>query len=128
MVSILSAVKPTSDRQKRFDAAMAEIAVLPEEQQVDALLHFFTAVLNETPMEAIREKRNELMARFANCGCSYETCSTLLEWVDHHVALREQFSARQEAEARRNAKAAGSRPTRVKPARLPMPAEPIRPH
>ena len=83
---------------------MAEISVLPEEQQVDALLHFFTTVLNETPTEAIRQKRNELMARFSNCGCSYETSSTLLELVDHHMALREQFAARQEAEARRAAR------------------------
>ena len=83
---------------------MAEIAILPEEQQVDALLHFFTTVLHEMPTDEIRRKRDDLMDRFSNCGCSYETCATLLELVDYHVARREQFAAREEAEARRAAK------------------------
>lgn len=91
---------------------MAEIAVLPQEQQVDALLHFFTTVLHEMSTEAIRRKRSELMERFSNCGCSYETCATLLELVDDHVARREQFAARQDAEAHRMARASrASAPT-----------------
>jgi hypothetical protein len=99
-------VKTTSDRQKRFDAAMAELSGLPQEQQVDALLHFLTTVLHEMPTDTIRQRRNELMERFANCGCSYETCAALLELVDYQLTRREKFAARQEAEARRAAKAA----------------------
>jgi hypothetical protein len=95
----------TRDRQKRFDAAMAEVALMPAEQQVDALLELLTTVLNETSTEVVRQKRNQLMEHFANCGCSYETCSALLEMVDHHLAMRERWAARQEAEARRAAKA-----------------------
>jgi len=85
---------------------MADIAILPEEQQVDALLHFFSTVLHEMPTDAIQEKRSELMERFSHCGCSYETCATLLELVDQHVMRREQIAAREKAEARRAAKAA----------------------
>jgi hypothetical protein len=83
---------------------MAEVALMPAEQQVDALLELLTTVLNETSTEVVRQKRNQLMEHFANCGCSYETCSALLEMVDHHLALRERWAARQEAEARRAAK------------------------
>ena len=105
MVSlILGGRELDGDRQKRFDAAMAEVATLPAEQQVEALLQFFTTVLNEMSADAVRQKRNQLMEHFSTCGCSYDTCSALLEMVDHHVAARDRWAARQETEARKAAK------------------------
>lgn len=69
---------------------MEEIARLPVDRQVEALIEFLTAVLARTPVDALRAKRNALMTHFSHCGCSLETCAALLEWVDLHLARRER--------------------------------------
>jgi hypothetical protein len=92
-------VNSTTAWQKHFDAAMRAIAVLPAEQQVEAVLQFLTTVLSEMSIEAIRQRRNQLMEHFSNCGGSYETCAVMLEMVDRYLAVREKWAPQWETSA-----------------------------
>jgi hypothetical protein len=96
-------VKPTREHQKRFDAAMAEIASLPQDRQIDALLHYLSTVLLQLPLAELHRRRDQLLERFADCGCSYEACTALLEMVDQHLAHRARSEARQAAATRKAA-------------------------
>lgn len=88
---------------------MAEISALPEAQQLDALLQFFTTVLAGLPLARLRERRAELIERFSHCGGRFETCSVLLELVDLYVTAREQQAIRMASAARRSATRAAPR-------------------
>ena len=77
------------DRQKFVENALASIAVLPEGKRVDALLGCFTNLLDSMDATSIREKRDQLMARFSHCGTSFETCALVIKWLDCQLALRD---------------------------------------
>jgi hypothetical protein len=102
-------VNSSRDPQLRFDAVMAEISALPEAQQLDALLQFFTTVLAGLPLAQLRQRRAEMVERFSHCGGGFETCSALLELVDLYVATREKQTSRPGAIARRSPSRAATR-------------------
>lgn len=79
---------------------MTAIAALPAEQQVEAVLQLLVKVLGEMSVEAVRQRRTQLMEHFSNCGGSYETCVTILEMVDRYIAIREKWTAERQAEVR----------------------------
>ena len=76
-------------RQQEFTAAMAEIAALPPAERIDALLRFFADVLSAMDSATIRRMRDQLMTRFATCGCSFETCELVIEFINGQLALRD---------------------------------------
>jgi hypothetical protein len=80
---------PELDRQKNFADAMAQISTLPPSERIDALLGFFRDVLNRMDSGTIRKLRDQVMARFSTCGCSFETCELVIEFINGHLALRE---------------------------------------
>lgn len=81
-------MNPTREQQKRLAADLAEIAALPEERQLEALLKYLMQIWHETPLDDLRRRRNQFLERFADCGGSYETCSAVLAMVDQHLAHR----------------------------------------
>ena len=78
-----------SDREKSFASAISQIAVLPAHQRIDALLAFFVNVIDAMNPSAVRDLRNQVMARFSTCGGSFETTRLMVQFVDYHLALRE---------------------------------------
>lgn len=102
---------------------MAEISALPEAQQLDALLQFFTTVLAGLPLDKLRERRAELIERFSHCGGRFETCSILLELVDLYVMTRERQATRLAFATRRAANRAAPRVRRDQ-SRLSAPFKP----
>ena len=78
-----------SNRSHAFADAMARIAILPASERVDALLEFFVDVLARMDANAIRRLRDQVMERFATCGCSFETCRLMIEFINGHLALRD---------------------------------------
>ena len=77
------------DREESFATVMAQISVLPAHQRTDALLAFFVQVINAMDADTVRGLRNQVMARFSTCGCSFETMRLMLQFIDGHLALRE---------------------------------------
>jgi len=81
-------------RQNSFANAMAQIAALPSDKRVDALLDYFEATLDGMETHTIRTLRDQILERFANCGASYETCTLMIELIEAHLAVRESDVAR----------------------------------
>lgn len=77
------------DRERSFAAAMTQIAVLPAHKRIDALLEFFVGVIGAMDSAAVRTLRNQIMARFSTCGCTFETTRLMIQFIDYHLALRE---------------------------------------
>ena len=77
------------DREESFATVMAQISVLPADKRIDALLAFFVQVINAMDAGTVRDLRNQVMARFSTCGCSFETTRLMLQFIDGHLALRE---------------------------------------
>lgn len=77
------------DRDECFALTMAQISVLPAHKRIDALLAFFVQVINAMDLNAVRDLRNQVMDRFATCGCSFETTQLMIQFIDGHLALRE---------------------------------------
>jgi hypothetical protein len=76
---------------------MKHIALLPANQRVDALLNYFVGVLNAMDSGTIRRLRDQIMARFAMCGCSFDTCQLMIDFINGHLALRESAIHREAA-------------------------------
>ena len=76
------------EREKTFAAAMAQISFLPANKRIDALLAFFVSVIDAMDAHSVRNLRDQVMARFSTCGCSFETSKLMIEFIDRHLALR----------------------------------------
>ena len=68
---------------------MSRIAALPANERVDACLKFFAEILNAMDAGTIRHLRDQIMPRFAMCGCSFDTCQLMIEFINGQLALRE---------------------------------------
>ncbi len=68
---------------------MAQIEGLPPHQRIDALLAFFVGVIGDMDTAGVRDLRNQIMDRFATCGCTFETTRLMIQFVDYHIALRQ---------------------------------------
>lgn len=77
------------DREKSFATVMAQISFLPAHQRIDALLAYFVDVIDRMEPSSVRELRDQVMARFSTCGCSFETSRLMIEFINGHLALRE---------------------------------------
>jgi hypothetical protein len=77
------------NRPTAFVDAMARISFLPPNQRVDALLHYFVDVLSDLDTDAIRAQRDQIIERFSTCGCSFDTCLLMIEFIDGYLATRE---------------------------------------
>lgn len=77
------------DRETSFATVMAQISFLPAHQRIDALLAYFVDVIDRMEPNVVRELRDQVMARFSTCGCSFETTSLMIEFINGHLALRE---------------------------------------
>ena len=76
------------DRQKTFTETLTRISFLPAHQRIDALLSYFVDVLGAMDTATIRNLRDQLLERFSTCGCSFETCTLMIEFINGHLALR----------------------------------------
>jgi hypothetical protein len=76
------------DRQKSFADALTRISLLPRHKRIDALLDCFVEILQAMDSGTIRRLRDEMMERFSTCGCSFETCSLMIQFINGHLALR----------------------------------------
>jgi hypothetical protein len=70
------------------------ISSLPANQQVDALLEYFVGVMAAMDPHAIRKSRDQIVERFSACGCRFEMCLLVIEFINAHLALRERASSR----------------------------------
>jgi hypothetical protein len=77
------------NRESSFADFMVRISHLPADTRVEALLDFFVGVLNSMDPATIRMLRDQLLERFATCGCSFETCVLMIEFIDIQLAFRE---------------------------------------
>ena len=77
------------NREKTFADALAQISFLPANQRVDALLEYFVGILDAMDSATIRNLRDQVMERFSTCGCSFDTCRMMVEFINGHLALRE---------------------------------------
>ena len=82
------------DRDKSFADALTQISFLPASERVDALLKYFVGVLSSMDCGTIRSLRDQVMERFGTCGCSFETCRLMIEFINGHLALRELGATR----------------------------------
>lgn len=71
-----------------FEATLAALEALPEEQKVDALVHVLTEALLRMPTATLRRKRARFLEHFSQCGCSFEVCCAVQDLVDLHLAQR----------------------------------------
>lgn len=77
------------EREKAFAATMELISLLPANQRIDTLLAYFVDVMEGMDVDTVRELRDQVMARFSTCGCSFETSRLMIEFINSHLALRE---------------------------------------
>jgi hypothetical protein len=77
------------DRLSSFTSEITRISVLPENERVGALLHYFVHVLDGMEPDTIRTLRDQVMERFSTCGCSFETSLLMIELIDVHLAVNE---------------------------------------
>ena len=77
------------DREKSFADALDQIAFLPANRRVDALLETLVSIIASTDARTICSLRDQIMERFATCGCSFDTCRLMIEFINGHLALRE---------------------------------------
>ena len=77
-----------------MESALATIAALPKEKRADALLACFSTMVDAMDANSVREKRDQLMARFSHCGASFETCQLVIKWLDCQLAQRDRTGAR----------------------------------
>ena len=75
-------------RENPFATAITEISVLPAHKRIDALLDIFVSVIDSMDAGAISELRDQIMARFSTCGCTFETSRLMIEFINGHLALR----------------------------------------
>jgi hypothetical protein len=80
------------DRQKTFTETLTRISFLPASQRVDALLKAFVEILAAMDTDTIRNLRDQMLERFSTCGCSFETCTLMIEFINRHLALRRHTS------------------------------------
>jgi hypothetical protein len=80
---------PTLNRPLAFADTMTRISFLPSGERVDALLHYFVDVLSGMDTHTIRKQRDQIMERFSTCGCSFDTCVLMVEFIDGYLASRD---------------------------------------
>lgn len=90
----------TVNRPLAFADAMTRISTLPNSERVDALLHYFVGVLSAMDTDTIRAQRDQIMVRFSTCGCSFETCVLMVQFIDGYLASREAGPAHRLARIR----------------------------
>ena len=77
------------NRPTPFAEVMTQIEGLPADKRVDAMLEIFVHVLNSRDTDSIRNLRDQIMERFSTCGSSFETCVTVIEFIDGYLAVRD---------------------------------------
>ena len=68
---------------------MTRISSLPSDDRLDALLRYFVEVLSAMDTHSIRTQRDQIMERFSTCGCSFDTCVLMIQFIDGYLASRE---------------------------------------
>ena len=78
-----------SNREKCVTDVITQISLLPANTRIDALLEIFVGILDAMDSSTIRSLRDQVMERFSTCGCSFDTCRLMIEFINGHLALRE---------------------------------------
>ena len=91
---------PIVNRPIAFADAMTRIAVLPSDERIDALLRYFVEVLSALDTQTIRSQRDQIMERFSTCGCSFETCVLMVQFIDGYLASRDAETVHRLADIR----------------------------